>query len=343
MMASFWWRWRELLWRWGISPLWQWGLSVVWCMAVTYDVIKGMTETDPGPWLRALLMLVFFTVMAWRFLAPSLLIAPAPIAPLTALGAAGVAGHGLWSGFSVTEAFSSGQAWYPAVIATLVIVAAIAAPFTGVSTPMTGSLVFPLREGRWRVLEARDESLTITGQLPSNARHWIWCAFGGPDDRGADWAANSRTFPPSGPNSSHRARASWSTPKTAYRTASSTSLTRRGITSSSTTGMNSSRWPICDSRRSPSGPATAWERATESGRWVTPAILPNPTCTSTPHATDNPYDCGSPTSPAASARGESSASPDTDGNARRAAGKSRIEEIQRVDFRSAFEKHMMAR
>jgi len=162
-MASFWWRWQECLWRWRISPLWQWGLSVVWCMAVTYDVIKGMTETEPGPWLRALLMLVFFTVMAWRFFAPSLLIAPAPIAPLTALGAAGVAGHGLWSGFSLNEAFSSGQIWYPAVIATLVIVAAIASPFTGVPTPMTGSLIFPLREGRW---------LVIAGQGRIFNHHW---------------------------------------------------------------------------------------------------------------------------------------------------------------------------
>jgi murein DD-endopeptidase MepM/ murein hydrolase activator NlpD len=113
-----------------------------------------------------------------------MVIAPVPLAPLTFLGAVGVAGHGLWSGFSLNTAFSSGQAWSAAVTATLAIVAAIAAPFTGVPTPMTGTLVFPLREGRWLVAE---------GQGRIFNHHW-----GVPDQREAldlvrlRWTGRSR-------------------------------------------------------------------------------------------------------------------------------------------------------
>ena len=89
--------------------MWQWGLSAFWFIAVAYNVINGMTETEPGPWLHALLMLVGLAVMSWRFFSPSMVIAPAPLAPLTALGAAGVAGHGLWSGFSVGNSGNSSE------------------------------------------------------------------------------------------------------------------------------------------------------------------------------------------------------------------------------------------
>lgn len=183
-MTSFWWWWRECLWRWRMSRWWEWVWSAVGCIVVALNVVRGMTASQAGPWLDSLLILVFFTVMSWRFLAPSMVIAPAPLAPLSALGAAGVAGHGLWSGFSLTEAFSSGQVWGPAIMATLAIGAAIAAPFTGVPNPMTGVLIFPLREGRWLVGE---------GQGRIFNHHW-----GAPDQREAldlvrlRWTGRSR-------------------------------------------------------------------------------------------------------------------------------------------------------
>jgi len=176
-MASF-------LWRWPMSRWWQWGWSAAGCIIVALNVVRGMTATQAGPWLDSLLILVFFTVMSWRFSAPSMVVAPVPLAPLTFLGAVGVAGHGLRSGFSLPDAFSSGQAWSAAVMATLAIVAAIAAPFTGVPTPMTGTLDFPVREGRW---------LVAAGQGRIFNHHW-----GAPDQREAldlvrlRWTGRSR-------------------------------------------------------------------------------------------------------------------------------------------------------
>lgn len=41
------------------------------------------------------------------------------------------------------------------IVAVLAAVLAIAAPFTGVDTPMNGELIFPMRDGRSRVVQGQ--------------------------------------------------------------------------------------------------------------------------------------------------------------------------------------------
>ncbi|MGB5150057.1 MAG: hypothetical protein WBN99_08790 [Mycobacterium sp.] len=131
---------------------WWWGRAwpVIWCVVVALSVFDGVTATDPGSWAGTLLTLVFFTIMSWRFFRPSLSIAPTPLAALTAIGTLAVAARGAWLHGSPIDGFTSSHAW--SGLALAVLAAAIAAPFTGVATPMTGELVFPIREGRWRVV-----------------------------------------------------------------------------------------------------------------------------------------------------------------------------------------------
>jgi hypothetical protein len=66
--------------------------TVLWCVVTTYDVLVGVTTTDPGTWAANLLALVFFGVMSWRFFAPSLTVAPSPLVVFTAAGAIAVSG-----------------------------------------------------------------------------------------------------------------------------------------------------------------------------------------------------------------------------------------------------------
>nr|WP_313774902.1 M23 family metallopeptidase [Mycobacterium sp.] len=101
--------------------------------------------------------------MSWRFFRPSLSIAPTPLAALTAIGTLAVAARGAWLHGSPIDGFTSSHAWSGLALAVLAAAAAIAAPFTGVATPMTGELVFPIREGRWRV---------VVGQGRIFNHHW---------------------------------------------------------------------------------------------------------------------------------------------------------------------------
>ncbi len=132
-------------------------------MVVALSVFDGVTATDPGSWAGTLLTLVFFTIMSWRFFRPSLSIAPTPLAALTAIGTLAVAARGAWLHGSPIDGFTSSHAWSGLALAVLAAAAAIAAPFTGVATPMTGELVFPIREGRWRV---------VVGQGRIFNHHW---------------------------------------------------------------------------------------------------------------------------------------------------------------------------
>lgn len=133
------------------SRWWAGAWPVIWCLIVATSVIGGVTATDPGSWAGTLFTLVFFTIMSWRFFIPSPSIAPAPLAALTAIGTAAVAGRGGWLHGSLADGFTNWHAWIGLVLAALATAAAIAAPFTGVATPMTCELLFPMRDGRWRV------------------------------------------------------------------------------------------------------------------------------------------------------------------------------------------------
>jgi len=135
------------------SSQWQWGRAwaVIWCVAVAFSVLDGVTATDPGSWAGALLTLVFFTIMSWRFFLPSPSIAPTPMAALTAIGTIAVAAHGAWLNGAPASWLTSWHAWIGLVLAMLATTAAVAALFTGVATSMTGELIFPMRDGRWRV------------------------------------------------------------------------------------------------------------------------------------------------------------------------------------------------
>lgn len=145
-------------------PRWRQAWSVIWCLVVALSVLDGVTTTDRGSWTGTVFTLVFFTLMSWRFLLPSLSISPWPLAAVTALGAATVALRGLWLGGPVLSGFGSAHAWTSLVLAVLASAAAIAAPFTGVNTPMTGELVFPMRAGRWRVAAGQGRILN---------HHWV--------------------------------------------------------------------------------------------------------------------------------------------------------------------------
>ena len=134
-----------------VSLWWGRVWPVIWCLIVAVTVIDGVTATDPGSWAGTLLTLVFFTIMSWRFFIPSPSIAPTPLAALTAIGTAAVAVRGVWLHGSPISGFISSHALIGMLLAALAAAAAIAAPFTGVATPMTGELIFPMRDGRWRV------------------------------------------------------------------------------------------------------------------------------------------------------------------------------------------------
>lgn len=142
---------------------WRRAWPVIWCVVVGFSVLDGVTTTDAGSWSGTLLTLVFFTIMSWRFFRPSLSIAPTPMAALTSIGTVAVAARGAWLHGSPVNGFTSSHAWTGMVLAVLAVAAAIAAPFTGVSTPMTGELIFPMQEGRWRV---------VVGQGRILNHHW---------------------------------------------------------------------------------------------------------------------------------------------------------------------------
>lgn len=124
---------------------------VIWCLVVAMTVVGGVTATDPGAWAGALSTLVFFTIVSWRMFVPSPVIAPMPLAPLTAVGTVAVGARGIWLHGSATSGFTSSYALVGMVLAVLAATAVIATQFTGAAVPMTGELIFPMREGRWQV------------------------------------------------------------------------------------------------------------------------------------------------------------------------------------------------
>jgi hypothetical protein len=145
---------------------WRPAWAVIWCVVVILTVFDGVTATDPGSWAGTLLTLVFFTIMSWRFFRPSLSIAPTPMAALTVIGAVAVAARGPWLHGSPVNGFTSSHAWTGMVLAVLAAAAAITAPFTGVSTSMTGELIFPMRDGRWRVVVGQGRILNHHWRVP---------------------------------------------------------------------------------------------------------------------------------------------------------------------------------
>ncbi|MHA3024292.1 M23 family metallopeptidase [Mycobacterium sp. BMJ-28] len=138
--------------------------AAIWCVVVVFSVIDGVTTGSRESWTGTLFTLVFFTVMSWRFLLPSLSISPSPLAALTALGAGAVALHGLWIDEPLFDGFTSFHSWTSLVLALAASCAAIVAPHTGAHAPMTGELIFPLRDGRWRV---------VAGQGRILNHHWV--------------------------------------------------------------------------------------------------------------------------------------------------------------------------
>jgi hypothetical protein len=149
-----------------VSP-WRGRLwPAIWCLIVALSVLDGVTATNPGSWAGTLLTLVFFTIMSWRFFRPSLSIAPTPMAALTAIGTVAVAARGMWLNGSPADGFTSSHAWTGMVLVVLAAAAAIAAPFTGVSTPMIGELIFPMRDGRWRVVVGQGRILNHHWRVP---------------------------------------------------------------------------------------------------------------------------------------------------------------------------------
>jgi len=82
--------------------------------------------------------------MSWRFLVPSLSIAPSPLAGLTACGAILVGIRSAWLQEPIVESFTDLRTWIDTVLVLTAATAAIAAPFTGIATRMTGELIFPL-------------------------------------------------------------------------------------------------------------------------------------------------------------------------------------------------------
>lgn len=146
------------------STRWHQMWSVIWCVVVVLSVIDGVTTDDRESCTGTLFTLVFFTVMSWRFLLPSLSISPSPLAVLTGIGTGAVALHGIWIDGPLLGGFTSFHAWTSLFLASAAGCAAIAAPFTGVHSPMTGELIFPLRDGRWRV---------VAGQGRLLNHHWV--------------------------------------------------------------------------------------------------------------------------------------------------------------------------
>lgn len=146
------------------SVRWHQMWAVVWCVVVILSVIDGVSTASRESWTGTLFTLVFFTIMSWRFLLPSLAISPSPLAGLTGAGTVAVALHGLWIDGPIFGGFTNFHAWTSLVLALAASCAAIVAPFTGRHTSMTGELIFPLRVGRWRV---------VAGQGRILNHHWV--------------------------------------------------------------------------------------------------------------------------------------------------------------------------
>ncbi|MHA3021172.1 M23 family metallopeptidase [Mycobacterium sp. BMJ-28] len=128
---------------------------VLWCVVVATTVFTGVTTTDAGVWIANLLTLVLFWILSWRFFAPSLTVAPSPMSALVAIGAIAVAFRGGWVDGAISDGFTDPRAWIALVLAVAAGAAALADPFTGIATPMTGELIFPMRDGRWRVVQGQ--------------------------------------------------------------------------------------------------------------------------------------------------------------------------------------------
>lgn len=125
----------------------------IWTVIVLVGIVGGATATTPGGWAASLFVLVFFLVASWRFLVPGLVLAPAPAAPIAAIGVVAVAVRGWWVDGAVTDGVTDSASWAPLLLAVVAVVAAVLGPATGVRDPIGTPLTFPLREGRWLAVE----------------------------------------------------------------------------------------------------------------------------------------------------------------------------------------------
>ena len=137
---------------------------VIWIVIVLADIVTGVTATSPEGWASALFILVFFTVMSKRFMVPGLVMAPAPAAPLAAVGVVAVAVRGWWIDGAATGWTDNPSAWVALVLAVAAIAAVVAGPMTAVRETVAHPVAFPLREGRWLAVEGNGRILN---------HHWV--------------------------------------------------------------------------------------------------------------------------------------------------------------------------
>ncbi|MEH3155431.1 MAG: M23 family metallopeptidase [Gordonia paraffinivorans] len=145
---------------------------VAWLLIVAVDVVTGVTTTSPGPGMTVMGALMFFLLMAYRFLVPGLILAPAPMLPICAVGMVLVAGRA----GSLDEPLLSGlgdpSAWIGLVLAVGAIVLTLIAPFTGVREEVSSPMLFPLRDGRWLAAEGDGRILNHHWPVPEQRGAW---------------------------------------------------------------------------------------------------------------------------------------------------------------------------
>ena len=141
----------------------------IWVLIVAVDVVTGITTTAPGPWLTALGMLTFFMLMAYRFLVPGLILAPAPMIPICVVGIVLVAGRA----GSIDEPLLSGlrdpSSWIGLAFAVGAVVLAVVAPFTGVREEVSSPMRFRCGTGDGSRQRATDGFSTTIGPPQSSA------------------------------------------------------------------------------------------------------------------------------------------------------------------------------
>lgn len=126
---------------------------MIWVVIVAAQVLTGTTTSSPGPWLTSMGVLMTFMVLAWRFLVPGLILAPAPAVPICAIGLVLVAGRAGSIDGPLSAGFRDPSAWLALALAAAAALLALAAPFTGVRAGVSSPMVFPLRDGRWLAVE----------------------------------------------------------------------------------------------------------------------------------------------------------------------------------------------
>ncbi|MCP2192707.1 Peptidase family M23 [Williamsia deligens] len=145
---------------------------VIWLVIVAADTATGATVSTSGGWLAALGALVFFLVMAWRFLVPGLVLAPVPAAPICAVATAAVAVRGAWVDGSPFSGFRDPASWVGPALATGAIALAMVAPFTGVLDEVSRPMLFPLRDGRWLAVEGDGRIFNHHWPVPAQRGAW---------------------------------------------------------------------------------------------------------------------------------------------------------------------------